>query len=366
MGKKSAVATLSTERLSEMFTQAALRAAHKHAVILDVSTPVQPHLLTSRDGKCYDRAFPAGIDAHYADTGMDYVGVDTSDWVREQHREHGNKAALSEDSAFIRNNLEQILLHAHKNIYFVGQNVEPSNVVMLCDKLADDAVGNAVVFGNEKESLVYAKQFLTEFRHEYAQVCSDMQTLGALKRCEDKLDIGLEAIGVIERKCTFREGCRDFFDLGLARVMEQKRAEHGEDVKPDDDDIKMAGLQANGIYAFSMRDLGIANDTKPMVTFYGFAVLQRAVYVAEVEFMRLPKDHPLKQGSVSQGLTIYRTKRAPELVQEAYMRFPPVAAENAKEVKLGPYNSYTHDTKALFGAIEWLDAQRALVAERSR
>lgn len=316
-----------------------------------------------------------GIDECYARIGNSFKGKfshpdipETEDLLATMHEidEEFRAAADSpEELQKIVRMFEVTMLRLLEQ--FFNKKMLPKDFVQACEAFADLAVRDTLIEGNGIGDIDYAKRFLTQLRKEYAKVDNDMEILSQLKRVEDKLDLGKEACEVMHKQVNRQYGVYDLFDYSMREVMARRNTADGTDGKhaPTDEELEAALAFSDNSYRKTLNGIGLDNVTLQH-SYYTMALVQRAAYVAQAEFMRLPKDHADRQGNNQvENRNRYISQRMPELVKEVLEKYPPVTMGDLA-LKTDSENIYTHSADALFNAIKWLDHKRAMVASIGR
>ncbi len=297
---------------------------------------------------------------------------DYNDVLRDMHLEQGGIIAptkdTAEDAAYIRNSYAQIEKLALQMVGHLAEKVTEDDYVQTMSKLVDHYVAGVLIFGNDVDSLDYAESFMREMRQRLANAGCSQDTMIKLARVEDKIAMGRESADVMQKKLIYPNGAQDLFEHAAHIIVLNRPETHPDRENKQlskEETVQAYGLAAR-IYAQQLQSFGMSNDPLPQLTFYGFALMQQAMHVAEAEFMRLPKEHPCREGDQVEGRKRYNTERVPEILREVLMRHPPVPKDVADGERVEPLTVVMHDTDALFSARRTLSDMQQRAAGRAR
>lgn len=316
----------------------------------------------------YDKAVQRGLEEDYARTSMHHVSPDSNDLLRDMHKEQLANKATAEDTASIRNTYAQIENSALQIVGHMPPRMSADQCVEVASKLVDSCVGGVLIYGNDADYLDYAAHFVRELRRQFASASTDPDMMVKLARVEDKIAFGRESADVMQKKLVYPNGAVDVFDHAMHIVIRHRPEEHPdrECKQLSDEEVRATYNLSGHIYGAQLQGLGLTNAPLPQFSFYSFALLQRAVHVAEAEFLRLPKDHPAREGNQVEARKYYSTERVPEILREILERFPPVPAEEVGNESFHPLTVFHHDADALFAAARGLRDMQQKAAGRGR
>lgn len=316
----------------------------------------------------YDRAAQRGLEEDYARTNMHHVSPESNDLLRDMHKDQLANKATAEDTASIRNTYAQIENAALQIVGHMPSRMSADQCVEVASKLVDTCVGGVLIYGNDADYLDYASHFMRELRRQFAHAGTDPEMMVKLARVEDKLAFGRESAAVMQKKLVYPNGAVDMFDHAMNIIIRHRPEGHPdrESRQLSDEEVRATFDLSGHIYGTQLQGLGLTNEPLPQFSFYSFALLQRAVHVAEAEFLRLPKDHPAREGNQVEARKYYSTERVPEILREILGRFPPVSAEAAAGEDIHPLHVFHHDADALFAAARALRDMQQKAAGRGR